>query len=156
LTQGPFDIPQRLHRLHVSVAHADDSAPGRGSSGSRDVHVISNTHGTRISDDWLPGCAAGNILTSHGKESHPSGREVRNICFLTREFRGTWFSKSPLLARSSKTQNRKTSNHKKKGGPKAAPFAKAPTFSPGAVSDPTVCCWARWSYPCRSSPGRQP
>ncbi len=63
--QGRFDVPQRLHRLGVGVAHADNLSVRAGRGDARNLDDVSHTHCSRIPDNRLPRRTAGNVLPRH-------------------------------------------------------------------------------------------
>ena len=58
LRQRGFDIANRLHRLQVGVAHADNFSVWAGGGGTGNVDHRADAHRARVADDRLPGRAA--------------------------------------------------------------------------------------------------
>lgn len=56
---------ERLNRLRVDIARADNFAIGPSCGGTRYVDVRANSNRTRVTDNGLPRCAAGNLDSLH-------------------------------------------------------------------------------------------
>src|SRR5206468_5667041 len=67
--QCRFDVLQRLLRLCVRIADADNVPAGRRRGRARDPHLIADANGPRVADDELPWSAARKVFTAHAVSS---------------------------------------------------------------------------------------
>src|SRR5439155_27223182 len=65
LAQSGFDVLECLHSLEIRIANPHESAVRPGSRSSCHIDVTTNSDSPRVTNDRLPRCTTGNVLSLH-------------------------------------------------------------------------------------------